>query len=80
MVTAAVWTRSFEFRLLSIRQAVRHLLAGILMGLGAVMAGGGNDTQLLVAMPIFSPAGFATVACIVLGIYFGIRWIPTHHR
>ena len=80
MVTAAVWTRSFEFRLLSFRQAVRHLLAGILMGLGAVMAGGGNDTQLLVAMPIFSPAGFTTVACIVLGIYFGIRWIPTHHR
>lgn len=56
---------------------VKHLLAGILMGVGAVMAQGGNDTQLLVSMPALSPHGFTAVAIIVLGIYVGVKFMST---
>ncbi|WP_164675351.1 hypothetical protein [Vibrio rhodolitus] len=41
----------------------------------AVMAQGGNDTQLLVSMPALSPHGFTAVASIVLGIYVGVKVI-----
>ncbi|GGO85746.1 hypothetical protein GCM10011348_35010 [Marinobacterium nitratireducens] len=49
-----------------------HLLAGTLMGVGAALAMGGNDSQLLLALPAFSPAGFLTVGCILAGIRLGL--------
>ncbi|MGL6258276.1 YeeE/YedE thiosulfate transporter family protein [Vibrio sp. WXL103] len=75
MVVAAVHSSSFSLRLAGLKAGLKHLGAGVLMGLGAVMAGGGNDTQLLVAMPALSPAGVASVASIVIGIYLGIKLI-----
>ncbi|MGF1720342.1 YeeE/YedE family protein [Vibrio kyushuensis] len=72
MVSAALVTKSFVLRTSSLTRIWKHLIAGVLMGLGAVMAGGGNDTQLLVAMPVLSLAGLSTVVCIILGIYVGI--------
>ncbi len=71
MLIAAIFTRAFVFKWMTIRQAVRHLFAGILMGMGAVLASGGNDTQLLLALPAFSPAGLIAVLCMLLGIYVG---------
>ncbi|UTW11875.1 YeeE/YedE thiosulfate transporter family protein [Marinobacterium rhizophilum] len=49
-----------------------HFIAGTLMGIGAALAMGGNDSQLLLALPAFSPAGFLTVACILAGIRLGL--------
>jgi len=71
MLVAAVFTRSFMFKWMTIKQLLRHLFAGILMGMGAVLASGGNDTQLLLALPVFSPAGLVAVIFMLLGIYVG---------
>lgn len=70
----AVWrTERFDFK--SVRWTVwlMHLAAGILMGLGASLAMGGNDSQLLLALPAFSPAGFLAVTCMMLGIALGLK-------
>ena len=71
MVTAALYTRSFKLELSSWQVYSKHLFAGILMGIGAVIAGGGNDSQLLLALPSFSPAGITTIVAILVGIYLG---------
>ena len=73
MWVAAVLGKSFVFTFMSFKQFIRHLLAGILMGMGALLASGGNDTQLLLALPAFSPAGFVSVINMLLGIYIGNR-------
>ncbi len=41
------------------------------------MAGGGNDTQLLVAMPVLSLAGVFSVLSIIVGIYTGVKLIQS---
>lgn len=71
MASAALYKKSFKFMWLSWRDAMLHLLAGILMGVGAAIASGGNDIQLLLALPSFSPAGITTVMFILVGIFIG---------
>ncbi|MGF1756486.1 YeeE/YedE family protein [Photobacterium sagamiensis] len=61
--------REFQLRPL---QLLLHLCAGIIMGIGASLALGGNDSQLLVALPAFSPAGALTIICMLVGIRTGI--------
>lgn len=73
MVAAALHTRSFKLSLSTWKGYLKHLSAGILMGIGAVTASGGNDSQLLLALPSCSPAGVTTVIFILLGIYLGRR-------
>ncbi|MCL1038518.1 YeeE/YedE family protein [Shewanella submarina] len=75
MLLAAFKARNFKLRYINGRQAVKHLAAGVMMGMGAAVASGGNDTQLLLALPSFSPAGITTVFFILLGIYLGRRLI-----
>ncbi len=69
MAVAALWTRSFKLVWSNWRGYFRHGLAGILMGIGAALANGGNDSQLLLALPAMSPAGVVTVLSMLLGIY-----------
>ena len=59
----------YEFRG---RQISVHLFAGIIMGIGASMALGGNDSQLLVSMPSFSPAAGIAVLFMIIGIATGL--------
>ncbi|PSW20191.1 hypothetical protein C9I98_09045 [Photobacterium sanctipauli] len=54
------------------RQLITHLSAGIIMGIGASLALGGNDSQLLLALPAISPAGAISVLFIILGITSGM--------
>ena len=61
MAIAAVKTRSFQYTKTSLKNTTQHLLAGLLMGLGAVIASGGNDTQLLLALHALSPAGVVVI-------------------
>ena len=42
------------------------------MGMGASLAVGGNDSQLLLALPAFSPAGFVAVFSMLVGIWAGL--------
>nr|WP_192867692.1 YeeE/YedE thiosulfate transporter family protein [Thaumasiovibrio occultus] len=75
MAVAAIATKSFHIERVIKLKLLKHFLAGLFMGLGAVMAVGGNDTQLLVALPALSAAGIVTVASMVIGIYLGITII-----
>jgi uncharacterized membrane protein YedE/YeeE len=69
MFLAAWRTKRFLFEPSNIKHWAIHLLAGILMGAGASLAMGANSVQLLLALPIFSPAGFGAVASMLLGIW-----------
>ena len=73
MVVAALVTKSFYFELASLARLGKHFMSGVLMGIGAVMASGGNDSQLLVALPALSLAGLVATLCIVIGIFIGLK-------
>jgi len=73
MFLAAWKTKKFEFVKFSFSQSCSHTFAGTFMGLGASLALGGNDSQLLLALPALSPAGLLSTAGIVFGIWFGLR-------
>ena len=75
MAAAALWSGTFKLTLSGWPVFSRHLFAGILMGTGAALASGGNDTQLLLALPALSPAGAATVLAMLGGIYLGKKII-----
>lgn len=68
MAVAAAKNRSFFLILTSVKTYGRYLFAGTLMGIGASLAGGGNDSQLLLALPSFSVTGFIIVLCMLFGI------------
>jgi len=72
MAIAAWRTRRFKLILPNIQQNSLHLVAGIFMGMGASLAVGGNDSQLLLALPAFSPAGFTAVFSMLVGIWAGL--------
>jgi len=72
MLVAAWITRRFVWQRIYLQRMVLHLLAGTAMGLGASMAMGGNDTQLLLALPAASPAAMLAVVGMLTGIYIGI--------
>lgn len=72
MFLAAWRTKKFELQGISLKAIVTHLVAGSLMGLGAAVALGGNDSQLLISLPSFSPAGFVSVLGMLVGIRLGL--------
>ncbi|WNC70799.1 YeeE/YedE thiosulfate transporter family protein [Thalassotalea psychrophila] len=72
MLIAAWHTKKFELKPISMKAFITHLIAGTLMGLGAALAMGGNDSQLLISLPIFSPAGFVAVLGMLVGIRTGL--------
>ncbi len=73
MAIAAWRTRRFKLELPNTKQNTLHLVAGVFMGLGASLAMGGNDSQLLLALPAFSPAGFVAVSSMLVGIAVGLK-------
>lgn len=73
MFVSVFRAKRFGLLLPSFKQIVVHLTAGTLMGIGASLAAGGNDAQLLLAMPTLSLSSFITVASMLFGIWCGIR-------
>ncbi|WP_044621150.1 YeeE/YedE thiosulfate transporter family protein [Photobacterium gaetbulicola] len=69
--------RDFEFRL---KQLLSHFFAGTVMGVGASLALGGNDSQLLITLPTFSPAGGVAVLFMIIGITTGLAMRKAYHR
>ncbi|OAN11555.1 hypothetical protein A3K86_21775 [Photobacterium jeanii] len=61
-------------------QLAKHMIAGLIMGIGASLALGGNDSQLLLALPSFSPAGAASIAMIIVGISCGMGLRRLKHK
>jgi uncharacterized membrane protein YedE/YeeE len=72
--------KKLQLRMAATGPLLLHLLAGTLMGLGAALAMGGNDSQLLLALPAFSPAGFLTIGCILAGIRLGLFVLDLNRR
>ena len=71
MLLSALKAKTFEFKYDGYKICFKHLLAGICMGIGAAIANGGNDSQLLLALPGLSLAGFVTVFFMLIGIFIG---------
>ena len=72
MVIAAWITRRFALQRMYLQRMLLHFAAGVAMGLGACMAKGGNDTQLLLALPAASPGAILAIAGMLVGIYTGV--------
>jgi len=72
MLIAAWHTNKFLFVSSNLKNWITHLFAGTLMGIGASLAMGGNSVQLLLALPLFSPAGFISIVGILGGIWSGL--------
>lgn len=72
MFLAAWRTNKFMFVPSNFKHWVEHLFAGTLMGIGASLAIGGNDSQLLLALPAFSPGGIIAVIGMLAGIWSGL--------
>ena len=68
---------SFQFRP---NQILSHSLAGFIMGLGASLALGGNDSQLLISLPAFSPSGVVAILSIIFGIAIGLVSLKVYKR
>ncbi|MCL1137197.1 YeeE/YedE thiosulfate transporter family protein [Shewanella pneumatophori] len=73
MLLAALHKKTFDLVALTSRSSLKHFLAGCLMGVGAAIASGGNDSQLLLGLPSLSPAGITTVLCMLAGIAVGLK-------
>ena len=72
MFIAAWRTNKFVFSASNIKDWIKHLIAGTLMGVGASLAMGGNSVQLLMAVPVLSPGGLGAVGGMLLGIWSGL--------
>ncbi len=65
----SAWQRgSFKLRMRRLRTWPRHLVGGALMGAGAVLIPGGNDTLVLKSLPGLSPHAIPAFAALLGGI------------
>ncbi len=75
MFSAAIYTKSFVLEPGNVKSYFKHSFAGALMGAGAWLAGGGNDFQILVAMPTLSLGSVLVVLCMLAGIYITLKLV-----
>jgi hypothetical protein len=68
MLASALQRRSWQFRGASLRALLPHAGGGWLMGIGAAMVPGGNDTLMLVGLPTLSLWALAAYAALLAGI------------
>ena len=72
MLKFACRPKTFIFLSANLKYGNEHLFAGTLMGIGASLAVGENSIQVLLAVPIFSRAGFGVIGGIILGLRLGL--------
>lgn len=72
MLSYTLHRRTFSYERFEGRAAAKHLLAGVLMGIGASMMLGGNDSQILLVFPTLTWAGVVPLTGIVVGILLGV--------
>jgi len=80
MVASSLQRRSFALRVPRRSQALACLSGGVLMGLGAALLPGGNDTLLLTALPSLSASAFASYAALLAGIAAALLLVRTTTR
>jgi hypothetical protein len=72
MASYTLHRRTFRYQRFDVMTAGKHLLAGVLMGIGASMMLGGNDSQILLVFPTMTWVGALPLGAIVLGILVGV--------
>ena len=73
-MTAGAWRFGrFRWVLPASGEIGKHLGSGALMGVGSTLALGGNDFQLLLALPALSLASLSALAGMLAGIWLGAR-------
>ncbi|AXS83644.1 MULTISPECIES: YeeE/YedE thiosulfate transporter family protein [Marinobacter] len=73
-MTAGAWRfRRFRWVVPASGETGKHLGSGLLMGAGSALALGGNDFQLLLALPALSLASLSALAGMLAGIWLGVR-------
>jgi len=71
---AGAWRfNRFRWRLPVAGDVSKYLGCGVLMGLGSALALGGNDYQLLLALPALSMAGVSALSGMLAGIWLGVK-------
>ena len=65
----------FKLRMPEPKEALRRILGGVVMGLGAALAGGCTVTNSLVATAYFSWQGWIATGFILLGCWIANKWI-----
>lgn len=65
----------FCLRMPEPKEALRRILGGVVMGIGAALAGGCTVTNALVATAYFSWQGWLATGCILIGCWFANKWI-----
>ncbi|MDE1165442.1 MAG: YeeE/YedE thiosulfate transporter family protein [Pseudomonas sp.] len=68
MLSFTLYRKTFRFEAFTPSKAGVHLLAGILMGIGASMMLGGNDSQILLVFPTLGIASSLPLVSIATGI------------
>ena len=74
-VAGAASAGMFRLRISSPGDVARHFAGGALMGVGAALIPGGNDSLVLIGLPLLQPsAGAAYVAMVVaIAVGFALR-------
>tara|TARA_R110000868_G_scaffold279535_7_gene539597 strand:- start:743 stop:1651 length:909 start_codon:yes stop_codon:yes gene_type:complete len=72
MMASAWKAKKFKIVLPGLKHWSMHLISGVLMGIGASLSMGGNDSQLLLALPTFSIAGIISVTGMIIGLFVGL--------
>jgi hypothetical protein len=68
MAVSSWQRRAFAWRLPRARALAAALAGGALMGLGAAILPGGNDTLVLIALPTLSPTALLAYAAVLVGV------------
>lgn len=72
---SALYSRQFRITPMNQDSFIRIFNGGLLMGIGATMAGGCNIGQGLSGLSTLSLESILAVICIFSGMYFGVKWL-----
>lgn len=73
MFSFTIYRKTFDFRAVNLLDSSRYLLAGILMGGGASMMLGGNDSQILLVFPTLHLQTTLPLLSICVGIVLSLQ-------
>jgi hypothetical protein len=73
MLSFTLYRNTFSYQPFELSKAGVHLLSGVLMGIGASMMLGGNDSQVLLVFPTLSLTSSLPLTSVAIGILVTLR-------